>query len=168
MPAVIALWAGAALAALAPSDAGVPLASLPQGGTAHDVNGRQVELVRHGDTVRGFLRLSPRGYGMVTWCPDDQVLLVPSYGETFDGQGRLMRDYSPRDLDTVQVTVRGDHVFVAPDRVTRGRSRIVDGRIVRDRQAIADWRAAHRGRDLPVDFCNAGTGTGLQGTTRAR
>jgi hypothetical protein len=43
---------------------------------------------------------------MVSWCPDDEVLLAPSYGETFDGKGRLMREISLRDLDAVEVTVR--------------------------------------------------------------
>src|SRR6266478_6850449 len=60
---VMAMTAGGALAALGPNDAGIPLASLPQGGSSHEVDGRQVILVRDGDAVRGFLRLSPRGYG---------------------------------------------------------------------------------------------------------
>jgi len=145
---------GAALAALTPANPEIPLASLPQGGSAHEINGRQVMLVRDGDRVRGFLRMSPRGHGMVSWCPDEDVLLVPSYGETFDRQGRLMRDFSPRDLDAVEVTVRRGQVAVSPEKVTKGRSRIVGNHLERDRQAIAEWRAAHPDLlDLPVDFC---------------
>jgi len=153
---VMAMTAGGALAALGPNDAGIPLASLPQGGSSHEVDGRQVILVRDGDAVRGFLRLSPRGYGMVSWCPDEEVLLVPSYGETFDRKGRLVRDFSSRDLDAVQVTVRRGQVVVWPDRVTKGRSRIVDQHLEYDWQAIGEWRAAHPDRDLPVDFCGTG------------
>ncbi len=145
---------GAALAALAPTNTEIPLASLPQGGSAHEVNGRQVMLVRDGDTVRGFLRMSPRGHGMVSWCREEEVLLVPSYGETFDHQGRLMQDFSPRDLDAVEVTVRRGQVAVSPDKVTKGRSRIVGNHLERDRQAIAEWRATHPDLlDMPVDFC---------------
>lgn len=150
------MTAAGALVALDPAEPTVPLSSLPQGGSAHEVNGRQVILVRDGDAVRGFLRMSPRGYGMVSWCPNEDVLLVPSYGETFDREGRLMRDVSPRDLDSVQVAVRRGRVVVSPDRVTKGRSRIVGHHLERDQQAIEAWRAAHPQRDLPVDFCGTG------------
>jgi hypothetical protein len=153
---VIVMASAGALAALEPAEAGIQLSSLPQGGSAHEVDGRQVILVRDGDAVRGFLRMSPRGHGMVSWCRDEDVLLVPSYGETFDREGRLMRDFSPRDLDSVQVAVQRGLVVVSPDQVTKGRSRIVGHHIERDRQAIGEWRAAHPDRDLPVDFCGTG------------
>lgn len=157
---VMAMTVGGALAALAPADASIPLASLPQGGSAHEVDGRQVVLVRDGDAVWGFLRLSPRGRGMVSWCPDEEVLLVPGSGETFDRKGHLMREIAVRDLDAVQVTVRHGQIVVSPDQVIKGQSRVVDRHVQYDWQAIHAWRAAHPDRDLPVDFCGTGAPIG--------
>jgi hypothetical protein len=150
---LLVLTAGGAIAAVTPRDPGIPLDSLPPGGSAHEVAGRQVVLVRDGDVVTGFLRLTSWSHGMVSWCRDDDVFLVPSYGETFDSKGRAMRGIALRGLDAVEVAVRGGRVFVAPGRVTKGRPRVVDHHVVLDWTAIGAWRAAHPGRDLPSDFC---------------
>src|ERR1051325_11166954 len=85
---IMAMTAGGAFAALAPEDPAIALASVPQGGSAHEVNGRQVVLVRDGDSVWGYLSHLPGRQGMVSWCPDDEVFLVPSYGTVFDRHGR--------------------------------------------------------------------------------
>lgn len=154
---ILVMTAGGTLAALDPKDPGtIPLASVPEGVSFHAVGRREVVLVRQGEKVTGFLRASPRVPGtMVSWCASDDVFLVPGYGETFDRKGRLIRDHAPRDMDSLQVSVRGNRVLVAPEQVTKGKSEVEYLHGILDWRALEEWRSSHPGRELPVDFCDA-------------
>lgn len=144
----------AGLRAATPDDGRIRLASLPDGVSAHTVSNRPVFLVRHGAEVTGWLRTSPRGYNLLRWCPADDVFQAPSTGETFDIDGQLMRDHSPRNMDRIDVAVHGTRVEVDPTAVTRGRSTSDPSGLFAARHAAATrWYAAHPQRDLPTDFC---------------
>ena len=149
--AIVAVTVAAAgVSALTPPDgASLPLATVPEGVSAHDVGGRPVFLVRRGRSVSAFLRTSPFEHTNLVWCPADNLFLAPTWGEMFDIDGRAMSGHPPRNMDRVHVVVRGSTVTVEAGKVTRGARPRGDER----RQAISEWLATYR-RQPPVDWCS--------------
>ena len=146
---------GVGVRALTPSDNGdLALASLPQGVSAHVVSGRPVFLLRRGNDVTGFLRTSPRRLTNLVWCPADDVFQAPAWGETFDIRGRLIRDYSPRDMDRIRVVVHEESVTVDAATVTRVPSPDPGQWATRKREASTAWLNDHPGQQPPTDFCS--------------
>lgn len=150
--------AGLRLATSAPGR--IPWGSVPEGVSARDVDGRPVFLVRAGDFVVGFSRISPRNDGArLLWCRDDDVFQAPATGESFDRTGRLVRGpASPRNMDRIRVAVHDDGVTVDPSAVTRGDSNLdAAGQVHFDPHPLAEWRADHPTRDAPSDYCSPTT-----------
>lgn len=150
----MALATAGLVAALGPRSEGIPIVAVPQGVSAHEVSGRPIFLLREAGRIAGFLRASPRGHTMLVWCVDEGVFLAPGTGETFDQQGQLLRDFSPRDMDRVRVAVRERDVIVDATDVTLGDSNVdASNSFVRDSQALEEWMKIHNGKQPPVDFC---------------
>jgi hypothetical protein len=153
---VIAVTLGAGgVRALTPADNGdLRLSTVPQGVSAHDVGGRPVFLVRRGNQITGFLRTSTRRLTNLVWCPADDVFQAPAWGETFDSRGRLIRDYSPRDMDRVRVVVHHTAVTVYATAVTRAPTLPTDSWTAHKRAAFTDWFNTHPGRQPLTDYCS--------------
>jgi hypothetical protein len=142
---------GVAVGALTSADDGkIPLASLPQGVSLHDISGRSIFLVRHGDEVTGFLRLSSFAHTALVWCQAEDVFMAPAWGETFDIQGRIIHGPVSRNMDRVRVTVAKSSVTVDATAVTRGSPRNNE----QLRGTIVDWYAGHPKQPLPIDYCS--------------
>jgi hypothetical protein len=142
---------GVAVGALTPADGGgIPLSSLPQGVSLHDVAGRSVFLVRDGDQVTGFLRLSSLAHTALVWCQAEDVFMAPAWGETFDIQGRIIHGPVSRNMDRIRVSVGKSTVTVYATAVTRGEPRNNE----RVRDTIVDWYAHHPDQRLPSDYCS--------------
>jgi nitrite reductase/ring-hydroxylating ferredoxin subunit len=134
------------------------LDSLPEGVSAHEVEGVPVFLVRHGRSVEGFLdRAQHLANEQLWWCPAEEVFVSPFHGELFDAQGRALAGPAFRDLDRVSVEVTVDGAaFVDPFTVQRGAARntqdegLVDATVW---TAYRSWSGLAAGE--PSTFCQA-------------
>lgn len=143
---------GVAVGALTPQedDGRIPLTSLPQGVSLHDISGRSIFLVRQGDEVTGFLRLSSLAHTALVWCQADDVFMAPAWGETFDIHGRVIHGPVSRNMDRVRVTVVKSTAVVEATAVTRGARR--DNAQTRD--VVVEWYAHHPDQQFPNDYCS--------------
>jgi hypothetical protein len=103
-----------ATTACSDDDAGrtrIALKDVPQGVSAHKLDGRSVFLARDGSDVVAFLA-DPRHLPGETlyWCPRERQFASPMHGETFDAAGRPVGGLAFRDLNRLEVAVQGDSV----------------------------------------------------------
>lgn len=124
-----------------------------EGVTAVTMQGQRILLLREGGEVRGFLGAVPHLGESLTWCPVERVFLSFAHGELFDSQGRYVSGPATRDLDLVNIEVRGDLISVGRPRVFRsiGRSAgSVSGMVL---AAYRDW---YEGEGAGTGFCEGG------------
>jgi len=138
------------------SEGGLALDSLPEGVTAHTVQGVPLFLVRHGREVKGYLDDAQHlANEQLWWCPAEEVFVSPFHGELFDAEGRLLAGPARQDLDRIAVEVTAPGlVVVDPFTVQQGTVRMVrDPSMVDDSVWIAyrSW-AAHRAGESST-FC---------------
>jgi nitrite reductase/ring-hydroxylating ferredoxin subunit len=140
---------------LARSQDGVVLRSLPEGVSAHEVQGVPVFIIRHGRQVEAFLDSAQHlANEQLWWCPIEEVFVSPFHGELFDAQGRALAGPASRDLDRVSVKVTADDaVVVDPFTVQEGAERdqeelSVDAAVL---DAYRSW--SERSAGEPAAFC---------------
>jgi len=132
------------------------LDSLPEGMTAHKVQGVPVFLVRHGRDVKGYLDDAQHlANEQLWWCPAEEVFVSPFHGELFDAQGRALAGPAFGDLERVGVKVTAGGVVVVdpftvqPRTARRARDRsMVDGTVW---IAYRSWSGLTAGG--PSTFC---------------
>jgi nitrite reductase/ring-hydroxylating ferredoxin subunit len=132
------------------------LDSLPEGVTAHKIQGVPVFIVRHGRDVHGYLDDAQHlPNEQLWWCPAEEVFVSPLHGELFDAQGRALAGPAFQDLDRVSVQVTaGGVVVVDPFTVQQGTARrardpsMLDGTVW---IAYRSWSGLTAGG--PSNFC---------------
>lgn len=119
------LGAAVVLTLTRPAQGPLALDSLPEGVTAHTVEGVPLFLVRHGRDVKGLLDDAQHlPNEQLWWCPAEEVFVSPFHGELFDAEGRLLVGPGVRDLDRVAVRVTATgFVVVDPFTVQQGTTR---------------------------------------------
>ncbi len=129
------------------------LSFLEQGVTTLTIEGQHVMLLREGDALRGFLARVPHLNERLAWCPNERVFLSFAHGELFDRRGRYVSGPATRDLDRVDVRLRGDEIIIDPLRVIRSDGRSagsVSGPV------LAAYRYWYNGHAPFGDFCARG------------
>src|SRR5437879_6290597 len=90
----------------------VSLREVPEGVSAHKLDGKPVFVVRRGASVVAFLadvRHLPGERGL-WWCPKEQQFVSPTHGELFDRDGHVLGGPARGDLNRLQITVRNGRV----------------------------------------------------------
>jgi hypothetical protein len=94
----------------------VPLASIPQGVSAHVVDGFAAVAVRTGESVTMLVGGTARGEVLAYCAPSprfpDGVLIEPRGGSAFDLAGKKLGGPAPRGLDRFPAQIDGDRVLV--------------------------------------------------------
>jgi nitrite reductase/ring-hydroxylating ferredoxin subunit len=137
------------------SQDGVALRSLPEGVTAHEVQGVPVFIVRQNRQVEAFLDSAQHlANEQLWWCPIEEVFVSPFHGELFDAQGHALAGPASRDLDRVSVRVTaGDTVVVGPFTVQKGAPRDAEESSV-DAAVMGAYRSwSERSAGEPTTFC---------------
>ena len=84
-----------------------------------------VFLCRVGDQeVRAFQTICPHNGGCVSYDPEKKNFYCPSHGALFDLDGHRIQEksISPRDLDSLEVEIRGAEVWVKFEKFQDGTS----------------------------------------------
>jgi nitrite reductase/ring-hydroxylating ferredoxin subunit len=133
------------------------LDSLPEGVTAHTIQGVPVFLVsRHSRDVKGYLDAAQHlANEQLWWCPAEEVFVSPFHGELFDAEGHLLAGPAVRDLDRVAVTVTTTGVVVVdPFTVRQGMARRVREASMVDISVWTAYRSwSGRAAGEPSTFC---------------
>jgi hypothetical protein len=97
------------------------LSRLPQGVTAHVVDGNDVFVSRHGNEVRVLLPAPGRlPDDLLWWCPNEQVFIEVRRATFFDRNGRWIVGPAAGALDQHPVELDGDRLVIDTDTVIRG------------------------------------------------
>lgn len=137
---------------------GLALDALPEGVSAHEVQGVAVFFVRHGRQVEGYLDSAQHlPSEQLWWCPAEGVFVSPSHGELFDAQGRLVAGPASGDLDRIEVKVTSANVAVIePFTVVQGTARELQDRGVVDAAVWDAYRSwSERTAGEPSTFCQS-------------
>lgn len=120
--AVLLVAAAAGVALMLRNDDGtLRLSRLPQGVTAHVVNGKDVFVSRHGDEVRVLLPDPVRlPDDLLWWCPNEQIFIEVNHGATFDRDGLWIRGPAGGAMNQHPVELDGDRLVIDTDTVVRG------------------------------------------------
>ena len=105
----------------------LPWAEIPQGVSAHTVDGTRVFIVRKGDAVTVFVAAATHLPGEpLWWCPGSEVFAGPMHGETYDAGGHILAGPATRELDRMAAVATADGVLLDPDAIAPGRPRSAD------------------------------------------
>lgn len=93
----------------------IPLESVVEGVSLHNVNTDRVFIVRSGDRIRAFGGNSPHLATQLWWCGSGEVFLSPRQGDIFNADGRLLRGVSQTDMTEFETEVTEQNVFLRID-----------------------------------------------------
>jgi hypothetical protein len=120
--AALVLAAAVAVAvAVRNDDDTLRLSRLPEGVTAHVVDGNDVFVARDGNEVRVLLPDPGRlPDDLLWWCPNEQVFIEVNRGTFFDRDGLWIAGPAEGALNQHPVELDGDRLVVDTDKVVRG------------------------------------------------
>jgi hypothetical protein len=120
--AALVLAAAVAVAVVVRNDDdALRLSRLPEGVTAHVVNGNDVFVSRHGDEVRVLLPDPVRlPDDLLWWCPNEQVFIEVNHSAMFDRNGLWIRGPAHGAMNQHPVELDGDRLVIDTDTVVRG------------------------------------------------
>jgi hypothetical protein len=151
--AIVLVAAGAVLGLRAtdPNPTILPLISVPQGVTLHQVGDVPVFLSRQGNILRGFIgRSTSSEGGTVVYCPAENVFVAPFDTSLWTSRGEWVAGPAHTDLHQVTVSFNIDlNVRINTRKVIRARTRS-EGEVGGD---IGDRYARFRAGDGFVRFC---------------
>jgi len=133
-----------------PPPDGIPLVTVPQGASVHDIDGARVFLVREGSVVTAFLGRSTDSGEPIVHCPSERAFVAPNDMSLWNERGEYVAGPARRDLDRLEAQIDQRHLITIDVEVVARAERRSAGTI--SGEAGQRYDSFRRG-DTRASFC---------------